>query len=509
MKFFGHDVSDTGCEMLVKAGSRFADPANLGHAVSWRDGQIIEVTPLGFHTGKQVGYCCALLKFPNINYSDIGGRWEEDWKKMPAIPTLWDKINLTANADGKYPWELIEGTEFISVRKTRDWFIDFKGLENQKLITLGEREDVYNYDNKTILTIASTYNLEVLVKHEEVDSRLDPSKLLQHASITTGTHSIGSGLDYDTVTAFEAAIGAQLTGNLTGEHNTEETAIAAVVVFDTDTNAHLLKLTAQSGDEHNGGAYGNGARINYGTSNSISFDETNAGDLADIEISKLALECSGYGNYGIRLRDVGGGGSILVNRMLIAGDGSNTRRGIDVDYDCRTTTYVRNNIVYGIASGYDGIRAYSYSGTSIYIDNNSVIKCAGDGFDCRTEPTVTMRNNLAQGCGVDYNVVADTHSCNISEDATGPDAAYDNTDVHTNSVFKDYAADDYRLDSAGDATNLAIVDDGGDLSGTFTDDIEGQTRSTWYIGASEIVAVGGLSIPVAMHHYTKNIASGR
>lgn len=80
-----------------------------------------------------------------------------------------------------------------------------------------------------------------------------------------------------------------------------------------------------------------------------------------------------------------------------------------------------------------------------------------------------------------------THAKNVSEDATSPDAAYQSKDVHTNSVFENYGSDDYRLDSGGDTTNLAILDDGDDLSGTFTDDIEGQTRSTWYIGASEIV----------------------
>lgn len=30
MKFFGKEVSDTGCEILVKVGSRFVDPKNHG-----------------------------------------------------------------------------------------------------------------------------------------------------------------------------------------------------------------------------------------------------------------------------------------------------------------------------------------------------------------------------------------------------------------------------------------------------------------------------------------------
>ena len=52
-----------------------------------------------------------------------------------------------------------------------------------------------------------------------------------------------------------------LTGNLTGEHANEETDISTIVIFDVDTATYILKLTAVSGAEHSGGAYGNGARI--------------------------------------------------------------------------------------------------------------------------------------------------------------------------------------------------------------------------------------------------------
>jgi hypothetical protein len=43
---------------------------------------------------------------------------------------------------------------------------------------------------------------------------------------------------------------------------------------------------------------------------------------------------------------------------------------------------------------------------------------------------------------------------------------------------------------------------GTDLSGTFTEDIDGDTRSAWDIGADEFQGGGGgLSIPIAMYHY--------
>ena len=136
------------------------------------------------------------------------------------------------------------------------------------------------------------------------------------------------------------------------------------------------------------------------------------------------------------------------------------------------------------------------------IYNNTFIGLTYSGINQNQSPTgatLNMKNNLCQDNRFDYADVGGgfgTHAFNVSEDATSPDAAYQNKDVHTNSVFKNYGADDYRLDSGGDATNLQTLDDGEDLSGTFTDDIEGQTRNTWYIGASEIVAAGGIGLLV-------------
>ena len=139
MKFFGREVSDKGCEMVIKVGSRFADPGDPYHFTSWRDGQIIDIMPLGFHTGTQMGYCCTLLKFPNIDYAAIGGKWQEDWQKMSAETTLWDKVHNAVNIDGKYEWEVLSPDEFKSIRHHRDYFIDFKGLENDHLITKSEK----------------------------------------------------------------------------------------------------------------------------------------------------------------------------------------------------------------------------------------------------------------------------------------------------------------------------------------------------------------------------------
>jgi hypothetical protein len=494
MRFFGKNVSDTGCEILVKVGTRYNDPNSDGFYKSWRDGQIIHVMPMGFSTEKYIGYCLLLINLPHVNYLDIGGRTQEGWNIRPGRATLWDKISSATNSDGKYKWDLITGTEHSKTRQTRDYFIDVEKLRIAGSLTLADKERVYNHDIKSVITLPAVLNIEEILCHEEVDIRKDQLMLLRHASITTGVYSIGAGLDYATVITFEAAIGAALTGNLTGEHADEETAFGTDTTFDTDTATYLLKLTAASGAEHSG-IY-DGARILFGTFNDLIFNETTGGHLADVEVSNIAFDVSGEANIALYFADCSDAGMVTANRNLIKG-AATTRRGIFIDYETPNAT-ITNNIIYGIqdATQGQGIEFYWTTG-ALNIMNNTVKACRqGIHSDAGSSGAgQVIKNNLVQECtSVDYLTDASWPSGtakNLSSDATSPDAAYQSIDLHTNTIFVNYATDSLRLDSAGDATNLAIVDDGDDLSGTFTDDIIGQTRSTWYIGASEIVAAAG------------------
>jgi len=494
MQFFGKTVSDTGCEILIKMKTRFPDPVHPGHESSWRDGQIISIMPLGFHTATFVGYCLLLIKLPNVNYLDIGGRTQAGWKILPATPTIWDKINHTANINGKYKWEVPKGNPFNRVRKTRDYFIDLKKLENTGDITESEREQAYDHNTKTILTVASVMSINSILRHENTHTRLDPSWLLEHASITSGTHSIGSGLDYDTVTAFEAAIGATLTATLRGEHANEETAITTDVTFDFDTATYDFVLTAASGAEHNGGAYGNGARITFGAFDSFTFVEASGDTLNSVEVSKLALDITGSGNQGIIFNNGGDSGLWKINRMLIAGD-ADSANGLYLVEQSKNEL-ITNNTCYGIGNGAAdaGIRLnVGFGSATRTLYNNT---CIGnyDNFyiDTSGNDTLVFKNNLAQGSGnSDYRDGGfgyGTTAKNISEDATSPDASYRSKDLHTNTVFNGYATDDYTIDKDGDSTNLAILDDGEDLSGTFTDDVNnatGRRSAPFDIGASQ------------------------
>ena len=345
-------------------------------------------------------------------------------------------------------------------------FLSELGVDAQILVT-GE--------TRTITAIASDTSLTVSVAFSDNANDTTPEVIPLYA----------------TIVAFEADIADPLTGDLTGLHLAEETATSAKVTFATDVATFLLKLTAASGAEHDGTGYGNGARIAYGAADGMLIDEVSAGDMDNVEISNLAFQ--GANNLTmIYASDVGDGTGIKINRCLMDGAAASNLTGVRCGTGATNIT-LTNNIIYDCTIG---VQLISFNRIYFVANNTCIKNTTGFWQDHPSSASnTTFKNNLAQENGTDYlndGGGFGTTAKNISEDGSGPDAAYDNTDVNTNSIFNGYATDDYTLDSAGDATNLAIADDGDDLSGTFTDDIIGQTRSTWYIGASEIVAGGDL-----------------
>jgi hypothetical protein len=442
-------------------------------------------------------------------------RGSTDWKSDKAQVMDFKKFLVPTDSNGKYPWEFgyLEDEEII---RKRDWFVDIEKLLSDKWITQADHDGIRDF-SREYGSISINRPIEDYLVHEDVKARINPT--IHNMAVAVGTFSIGAGLDYATVTAFEADIAVTMTGNLTGEHADEETAISTGITFDTDAAGFLLKLTAASGAEHNGGVYGNGARINYAGFDNISFDETTDGDLDNVEVSKLALDISGNSNSGIRFLDGGNSGELLADRLLIKGD-SICDWGINTGGLNAQNVVIRNNIMYGITDASNGaaIRIQRNDG-NFTVYNNTCIKNRNNIYNDSSSlgsTTLIVKNNLTQGgTNADWFEAGaagfGTTAKNISEDVTSPDASYRSKDLHTNTIFFDYANDDYKLDPAGDATNLAIADDGENLFGVgVTEDIAGQARDNgtpFWIGASHIAAaVGGIVTP---YYYTNLLAGGR
>ena len=122
---------------------------------------------------------------------------------------------------------------------------------------------------------------------------------------------------------------------------------------------------------------------------------------------------------------------------------------------------------------------YAYNITAVGSDNHGILRCLAKNCLCKGYSSACFYG-LASGS--DYNA---------SDDDTGDDwGSYGR--ANQTFTFVDEVNDNYHLDSS----DTGAKDYGTDLSSdpylSFTDDIDGETRSgTWDIGADEYVAAGG------------------
>ena len=173
---------------------------------------------------------------------------------------------------------------------------------------------------------------------------------------------------------------------------------------------------------------------------------------------------------------VSGVSNIFIDKCILVGDrsgyGITNSFGIQIDdNNASSITTMRNCLMYGFEGGSSsdvGIAAWTVTGT-VNIQNCVVIG-SSVGFHQQSGGTVLWKNCGAAGCNTGFSYGTQT------------------TCSSTTPTFVNEGADDFHL-AAGDTTWRG---QGTDLSGTFTDDIDGQTRSApWDIGADEYVAAGG------------------
>lgn len=191
-------------------------------------------------------------------------------------------------------------------------------------------------------------------------------------------------------------------------------------------------------------------------------------------LSGINLNNTSSGSLAINNIIANGGISSPIGIMF--GDYTNGAKAANnivknVGYGIRLTNlaqpaFLYNNTIYGSLS--DGIRHNGSATTQLTAINNAVFAttgvCFGGGFKSTS----------------DYNVSSDATAPGTNK-ATGKTAYTD--------YFVDPAAGDFHLKAS--ALTLWGLS-GADLSGTFTTDIDGQTRSgAWDIGADQYVSAGG------------------
>lgn len=159
---------------------------------------------------------------------------------------------------------------------------------------------------------------------------------------------------------------------------------------------------------------------------------------------------------------------------------------------------VYNNIGFDMSG--QGITITQASTTNVFANNT--IQGSGN-FGCRcTDKDVTLENVLCYGStSNDFQDigVATNGNNNASSDATCTNANWGGTGANNvpsiSDPFNAIGSDDFTITAEG-----SVGTAGKDLSGTFTDDFFGTTRSNWTIGACEFVSAptGGQVIKMIM-----------
>ena len=287
----------------------------------------------------------------------------------------------------------------------------------------------------------------------------------------------------------------------------------------TAGNSHLVHCRASSGSADTFAFIIEG--WGTGASNTITIQ----GNVEDFkwDSTKYHMSLAANDGAGIEIREH----YVIIDKLQIthAGTTNTADVGIKVRNSNKYET-IKNNIIKG---GYNGIYMNPYSDDrTIDIYNNLVYDAAESGINCAdtTANNVSIYNNTVCYCnhttqgasaggirvqdtaitGLQNNLCYDNYNADFA-DAADSQGDYnfskDTTANGSNSLtsqadpFEDYTNDDFHLSSGSNPIGA-----GADLSAYFTTDLEGETRSSWDIGADEFSGGGASSIiPLVMHNY--------
>jgi len=298
----------------------------------------------------------------------------------------------------------------------------------------------------------------------------------------------GANCAYKSLNIAEAAIGATLSEPheiICGSAHANHTADTTAVTFSgtTTSAANYIDVYVSSGARHAGVWSASKYRL------IVSAGYAGVVVLAESYVRLRYLQItntSSNANYGV---DAGNGGSsvgMLCDSCLTTVPDGNVGQGIYL-YTTGSAT-LRNSIVYGCYS--HGVNT-KYS-TSV-IENCTSCGNGGSGFLQGSSGSLAIKNCYAGGnTGADFSGTMTDTTC-ASEDGTkGSTVAYSTS---AGAYFTNITggSEDFHIGASSE-----LIGAGTDLSGSFTLDIDGETRptgaGTWDIGADEYVAGGGVSV---------------
>jgi hypothetical protein len=240
------------------------------------------------------------------------------------------------------------------------------------------------------------------------------------------------------------------------------------VSWTTDTTRKVV-LRAAAGHEHKG------VRRKDGGTGFLQEHSTTPWTLNIPNIEFIDLEIGTSGDWYVFW---GGVSPTLIDRCIIANEAATNTSAISDDNRSVAFT-IRNCLI--ITSKW-GISVFT-GGTLSIIENCTVITPTGSGQNGIYGGTATncVAHNFFDNCMIPS---AQSYCASTDGTASGTGAVTGVVDAD----FVDFANGDYKPATAGKLDGA-----GTDLSGTFTVDITGATRTQWDIGAYGIVAAGGVT----------------
>jgi hypothetical protein len=203
-------------------------------------------------------------------------------------------------------------------------------------------------------------------------------------------------------------------------------------------------------------------------------------------IDGLQIECSASSGAirGVNINITGI--YVIADSVLVKGNltGTAAGYGFRVSSSLASTLSVRNSVAYNWINGSTASGGFTSSSSSTVITLNCTAYNCYRGF-YQAAGALVSTNCINQLAGIDgfAGPITGLNNCSdIASDAPGT------SPVTGTVLFADAANGDFHLS----ASDTVAKDQGADLSGDFTTDIDGQTRTgTWDIGADEYIVTGG------------------
>lgn len=276
-----------------------------------------------------------------------------------------------------------------------------------------------------------------------------------------------------------------------------------VVIAGSTTDAgHFMRLTVAPGQRHNGLPGGGAVLAPVAAGHGILIQDDFT-QVSWVEITDWTTD-SGGSFDGINIK----ANNVLVENVIIHRDGhgaelNSDANGVTLERDDMTAT-VRNSLIFAVARS--GIAIWNVGGATLYVENCTTFRCVREDPSAATNGCIVVNGdmNKAESVLIAKNVIAmdaeiepggldffagdngvfdlTNSSNNLSSDASAPGAdsliGQNSLDVF---VSRDLSALDVHLKSGSPA-----IDNGADLSASFTTDFDDETRTApWDIGADE------------------------